>query len=42
MVIINMLVKQIYSNVARETVNPGSEYDHSCHFSVVLGDGIRA
>lgn len=37
-----MFVKQIYSNVVREPVNPGSEYAHSRHFSVVLGDGIRA
>lgn len=42
MVIINMFVKQICGDVVQETVHPGSEYDHSCHFSVVLGDGIRA
>lgn len=39
MVIINKFVKQIYGNVVRETLNPGSEYEHSRHFPVVMGDG---
>lgn len=39
MVIINKFVKQIYGNVVWETLNPGSEYDHSHHFPVVMGVG---